>query len=370
MFVVQFFFVILCMAKKNLTEKPEKKGKSNASPLDNPKSLYRYRLIDECVCRGNMNFQQICDYVNDNLDAENFECVTGRTVHDDIKSMRRLGAPIKNQRGTETKDPDAKEHGNVGVYLYTDPEYRFYKSQLSVADFEKLRSAMSMLNKYRGLSDTTWLEDVITQLDFRFGLTPKSENVVSFDQNEKLKGIEHLAPLIDYARGHKAIKLTYRTYDGRQITATIHPYHLKQYNGRWFLFGLDNEYQTLSNFPLDRIESFKPVDILFKENTSYDFATYFNNVLGVTIPKQSVDPETIRLRFSPHRFPYVVTKPIHVSQTVVDEEKCEIQIKVFANNELFSKLLAFGPEMEIISPDSIREQFRQKVEEMNKLYNP
>ena len=63
---------------------------------------------------------------------------------------------------------------------------------------------------------------------------------------------------------------------------TIHPYYVKQYNGRWFLYGLNDERNEISNLALDRIQSYKMSEIPFKKNEQIDFSTYFDDVMGAT----------------------------------------------------------------------------------------
>ena len=80
--------------------------------------------------------------------------------------------------------------------------------------------------------------------------------------------------------------------------------------------------------------------------------------------------QTIRLKFDLKRFPYVVSKPIHSSQEVVDEDKGIIEISVRPNKELEALLFSFGPQVEILSPESYRQQFAEKIQENLKKYFP
>ena len=49
-----------------------------------------------------------------------------------------------------------------------------------------------MLGRFRGVTSNAWLEEVISNLEYRFGVKPNTENIVAFDQNELLKGLEFL----------------------------------------------------------------------------------------------------------------------------------------------------------------------------------
>lgn len=66
----------------------------------------------------------------------------------------------------------------------------------------------------------------------------------------------------------------------------INPYHLKQYNNRWFLFCFNEEYQTISNYPLDRIVSLEELNKEFEPST-INWMDYFEDIIGVTKPEEA-----------------------------------------------------------------------------------
>ena len=82
-----------------------------------------------------------------------------------------------------------------------------------------------------------------------------------------------------------------------------------------------------------------------------------------------IQKETILLKFDADRFPYVVSKPIHHSQTVFNQEECIIQIQVRPNNELYSRIFSFFPQVEVLQPTWLREDFQKKIAENLKKYS-
>ena len=79
--------------------------------------------------------------------------------------------------------------------------------------------------------------------------------------------------------------------------------------------------------------------------------------------KRGTQPERIVLRFSPRRFPYVVSKPLHPSQQIIIEEDCTIQLTVHPNPELRNLLFSYIPDIEILEPQWYREALKKKIEE-------
>lgn len=71
---------------------------------------------------------------------------------------------------------------------------------------------IEMLSKYRGVTSNAWLEDVISNLEFRFGVKSDRENLISFQRNSCLKGLEYLSTLIDATINHQPLEVSYTTH--------------------------------------------------------------------------------------------------------------------------------------------------------------
>ena len=234
-----------------------------------------------------------------------------------------------------------------------------------------LRSTIDILGRFRVVPTNAWLEDVISNLEFRFGVRPNPENVVSFEHNDLLKGTEFLGELIDSAMNHQPLNLLYRTFAGNERTTTIHPYHIKQFNGRWFLIGLQegSHGNYITNKALDRIVKFSRANVPFIPNTDIDFNTYFKDIVGVTLPEDHPTPDEVLLKFDESRFPYVVNKPIHPSQETADEHKHIIRLTVRPNKELEARIFSYGNQVEVLKPEWLRRQIAEKLQEIIKKYS-
>ena len=306
----------------------------------NKNAYLRYQILDQCFSNKyrKFSFDDLVNFVSEKLGYN----ISPRQIRDDIANLR-IGpyyAPIKATRFD----------GKKCFYRYTDSDFSIFKNELTTEEVTNLRSTIEMLNRYRGIPANAWLEEVISNLEYRFGVKANSENLISFEQNDMLKGLEHLSGLIDATINHQTIELSYQSYgkDKRQIL--VYPYYIKQYNGRWFLFGMNDAKKRIESYALDRIEE-------------YHFSIFFNDVIGVSVPyDDNVVTEEIVLRFSEKRFPYVVSKPIHHTQKVKDEP-CTISIKVKPNRELYQQIFSFIPDVEVIAPEWFRNEIREKIQE-------
>ena len=73
--------------------------------------------------------------------------------------------------------------------MYSDSSYNLFDNELSADELKKLRATIEMLGRYRGIPANAWLEEVISSLEIRFGVKPNSEKLISFAQNDMLKGV-------------------------------------------------------------------------------------------------------------------------------------------------------------------------------------
>ena len=329
----------------------------------NKNAQLRYQILDRCFSNFQKRYEidDLADEINEQL-LDIFGITVGiRQIREDIRYMRdrmTFNAPIVAY----------PYDGKKCYYRYSNRNYSIYNNALSVDDLNKLKSTIDILRRFRGSAANLWLEEVISNLEYRFGLKSNAEHLVSFEQNGQLKGIEHLADIIDATINHQTLETVYLTFKGKEILMTIHPYYVKQYNGRWFLCGLNNELGRISNLAHDRIQSYTKSDKPFKKNEQYDFSTYFDDVIGITIPNDDVKKETIGLCFSANRFPYVASKPIHKSQQVIDEANGIVEIQVRPTRELDQQLFSFIPDVEVLYPELYRQQIKEKIEENLKKY--
>jgi predicted DNA-binding transcriptional regulator YafY len=182
-----------------------------------------------------------------------------------------------------------------------------------------------------------------------------------------LKGISFFSELLQAILTKRVLKLRYTPYGKDTQTVNVYPYHLKQFNDRWYLIAQAIGYQSYAHYALDRIDSFEEIAIPYKD-AEVDFSEYFDDVIGVTVPDG--DAEDIVIKVTGKRFNYIRTKPLHLSQRIIEEAEgyAVISINVKVNNELESLILSFGDDMEVIAPASFRERIAGKIQAMNNKY--
>jgi len=312
----------------------------------------RYRILDRLLGDKHRKYTiyDLLEVVNDQLMDYTGKSVSLRTLQKDIEELgyRPYCAPIVS----------TKSEGRRKYIHYSDPDFSLYNNDLSVEELKTLQALIDTLGRFRGSSTHAWLEEMLSKLEFRFGIKSDSKRLIAFEENEQLHGLEHLSRLIDATLHQQTLAVDYAPYHGVERRCHVHPYFMRQYNSRWFLLGYNTLKERIETYALDRIQSLRPLEESFIPSERIDFASYFEHVVGVSVPYGEETPTEVQLRFTEKRYPYVRSKPLHPSQREI--EACTIAIKVIPTLELKQQILSFGADVEVIAPQKLREEIAEQ----------
>lgn len=327
----------------------------------NRHAVIRYHALDRCFSNWGRKY-----FIEDLIEACNnaiydftgkAEGIKRRQLFEDIKFMEsEAGYTIPLEKIIE---------GKKKYYRYIDKNFSINKRPLSQTEAEQLKDAIIMLNRFKGLPQFEWMEEVLTRLEDTFKLKANIDSVVAFEQNPYLKGIGHFTALFNSIINKQPLEIEYRASFGQSNNYILHPYFLKQYNNRWFLFGLSND--KIMNMAIDRINSFKTLNLPYIENKDIDFMEYFSDVVGVSVP-YNLPIETIILKIDIERYNYIESKPFHESQTeqklLSDDNFSIIKLQLILNYEFETLLLGFADSIEILQPLYLKERITNRAKKI------
>ncbi len=325
----------------------------------------RYTILDRCFSNFNRlyNYDDLLEEVNSVLYDLGTEGVKLRQLQYDIEHM-------KSDAGWAVELDESLKKGSKKAFRYNDKNFSISNHPLNVNDLEQLDTTLAILSRYKHRAEFSWLEELIPRMEQAFDLVTSGENgIVSYQENLELKGREYIGTLFNLIVKKKQIKIIYEPYGKPQLNVIVYPYHVKQYNNRWFLFCFNEEYQSISNYPLDRIISIEELSDSF-EPSNINWLDYFDDIIGVTKPVEG-KLEKIYLKFSKKRINYVLTKPLHGSQKLdkTDEEGRTIYIEVIPNNELYQLLLSFGADVLVVKPQFVKGEMYSRINNMFNNYS-
>ncbi len=174
-------------------------------------------------------------------------------------------------------------------------------------------------------------------------------------------------------RQNKVLHICYEKFGSDGYEMDVHPYALRNCQRRWYLLAYSPERQGLRTYAIDRMPCCTILKEKFKMPKDFDATEYYNECIGVFkgIKDEEKEPTYIRLKVSNRMSEYLQTLPLHHSQHLVEErEDCNIfRYYLLPTDELASRILAMGDEVEVIQPQMLRDKIKQKIQNMMGLYN-
>lgn len=250
----------------------------------------------------------------------------------------------------------------IKLYRYEDPGFSINKQPISEAETNTIKEALLVLSRFKGMPQFEWVNEIVPAIQDRLGFIGQNREVISFEANWDYEGLPNITPIFNAIVNQRVLKITYKDFKADEpYVLTFHPYYLKQYNSRWFAFGLNGENKNpYWNLALDRILSIVETQESY-HFTEINWEEYFDDIIGVT-RKQDAELVEVRLLYTPDQAPYIKTKPLHSSQRQLkeDENGLEVSIKVVPNYELERMLLSFGDTVQVLEPIFLRDQVETK----------
>ena len=317
----------------------------------NKNALIRYKTIDRCLSNRfrRWTLEDLVDECSMALrEMEGMtKGVSVRTVQSDIQMMRsdKLGynAPI--------------EVYDLKYYRYSDPDYTITGMPLSSNDVDVLQEAVDMLQQLQDFDQFGEMADVINRLQDKLSVTRQERSpIVHYDSVPDLRGLKLLSPLYDHIAHHRVLNVIYQSFNQRgPVEYVLHPYLLKEFRNRWFLFGCTEGDMRLFNLALDRIVGVTPAKgVPFRQNPDFDPEHFFDDLIGVSKNLKGSHPRRVKFWANREQSNYIKTKPLHTSQKILsenpDDGSCIFQIEVVINFEMYSVFMSYGAGVTILSP--------------------
>ncbi|MFI2741658.1 helix-turn-helix transcriptional regulator [Zhouia sp. PK063] len=333
----------------------------------NKKALIRYKTINNCLKNTykQWTLEDLIEACSQALfeyeDKESF--VSKRTIQLDIQMMRsdKLGynAPI--------------EVYHRKYYKYTDPEYSITNIPVTHNDLNVLHEAVDVLQHFKDFSLFNEMGDVLKRLeDVVYTTENNRKPIIHLDKNEHLKGLEFLDVIYKSINQKKAITIDYKSFKARKASSFVfHPFMLKEFNNRWFVVGKRTKNKPLLTLALDRIIATKIQDNVPYIDEDFNGDAYYKDVIGVTVNEGS-RPVPVVFKVDVYNAPYVLTKPLHNSQELVEHLKdgsMIFKIVVQQNFELERLLLGFGETLQVLQPKSLVKRIKSKLQAAYQNYN-
>ena len=275
-------------------------------------------------------------------------------------------------KGAEDKKYEDGKDRRTKTYCYREEHFSimpYLTSEMSDAEYKKLVSA---INKFKGVLSDQNFEEIKFAIQSRIEADyNKGGNCVEYEDNRRLKGREFRPIIYKAINEKKALWIEYTKFDGKVIEPfEFHPFLLKQYNDRWYVFGYNVSTKNFYyNIPLDRLSTTPQIMDKHVISCPTDYMTYFHNIVGVSKNHHKIEHIEVCIK-DINAWGRIITKPLPTQEIKVKFKKHEnygiITLDLIPNEELYTKILSWGKFIEVLSPQVVRDKLKEIIKSISK----
>ena len=335
----------------------------------NKNALFRIRILDRLLSESDgrrYTMNDLTRLCNERLKEDGKEMVGRRCIEKDIEFIESEFGKIKRER-----------FGKEKIISYANRTDGIFNQTISSSERKILQAISRTFGRMDGVEDF----ELFNQL--KDSSADQEQPIIIFEKNEELSNRDLLPTLLKLIESRAVVELQYHRIRDKQKRnkKKLHPQLLKQYRGRWFLFGITIDTKEVMCYSLDQIENIRALPDKF-ESTDIDWNDYFDDMIGVSKDKEAKLQEII-FWASDDECAYLEGKPIHHSQKRLGKNRSDelrrkyhipdktgkfFSIKCIDNFELRRELASKFGERIVLEPITVKNEIVESIEEMVRRY--
>lgn len=277
---------------------------------------------------------------------------------------------------------DNGKRGKGKAFMYIGESDDPLAAERHAVDQKRIEDYVAFCKASAGILPSSWFSSYFENTQLLLDTNREVESGASHIRSsleQNLTNID-LLPVFNKAITEKQVlRFSYQPFGQEPFELLFHPQFLKEYNGRWFVFGEANrEPYKAFNVALDRIVGeISPVaDIEYIPAEKGFYQEYFKNIIGVTHEKGAKVEQVIIRTKTEYQHGLLLTKPLHHSQKETlpfgeHDGKCygEVKLTIEPNRELQGRILLYGENLEVMQPLILRDQIKSIVKKQMNIYS-
>lgn len=200
---------------------------------------------------------------------------------------------------------------------------------------------------------------------------PSPAGWVSF-RMEPLRGEEHqvmdvFLRLQEARTRQETVRIHYFTASrGEWSQREVDPYHLRFYDGAWYVIAYCHWRGEVKMFALDRVSDLEPTGRRFELLEGFSIERFLADSFRIEVGT----PTDVAIAFGPEQARYVRGKQWHASQRLEDRPDggLVLRLRVGGLGEVKRWVLSFGAGAEVLEPEGLREEMRGEVDALRRRY--
>lgn len=271
---------------------------------------------------------------------------------------------------------DNGKNGKGKAYKYIGRDDDPLAEERKAIEQKRVEDYVAFCKASAGILPASWFSAYFENTQLLLDTHREDEGGMSYIRSsleQNLTNIDLLPVFYKAITNKQVLRFAYQRFGQEPFTLTFHPQFLKEYNGRWFVFGeADREPYQAYNVPLDRIigEINEVDDVEYIPAPQGFYQEFFDNIIGVTHEKGAKVEEVIIRTKSEYQHGLLLTKPLHHSQKETvpygeyeDGIYGEVTLMIEPNRELQGRILMYGDGLEVVSPLPMREKMKNIIKD-------
>ena len=286
-------------------------------------------LISTIYDAGKISFENIASKWDDAYINDLHQPLKLRTFHNHRNAiLMQFGVAIECQRGSNLyyiENPNILKKDSINQWLLDS------------------FAVSNLLMDNRTISDRIMLEDV-----------PSGRNYLEF--------------ILKAIRENRQIVIDYEDFFGNIVQELkVNPYFIRLFKRRWYVMALVTSGNEIRRFGLDRINRIEILESKFKYPKDLSPQVYNTDYYGVF---HDAEPLTIQLKAYKEKPNYLRSLPLHHSQREIESnaEYTIFEYKIAPTYDFIQEILSHGNQLEVLSPDTFRQQIKVIIQEMHNFY--
>jgi hypothetical protein len=263
-----------------------------------------------------------------------------------------------------------------GLYFYSDKTFSIERPPLQVDEMESLAIAMDLIRQIKGMPPVV---KALEHLLMRAGIDHTIPSIVQLENNALVSGMDKIPVLFRSIQNKKVLTIHYQPFmQEKPVQITFHPYLLKAWRNRWYVFGCASDWIETSgqekdtqewlyqygfhlrsdniwNLGLDRITAVEEApEVQYQSTPEFDPHSWFDDIIGVTKPMDG-QVQDIQVEADLIASFYLESKPLHASQRLLfrDDQQAVFGLRLIPNYEFMHEIMAYGRFVRVIAPETV-----------------
>ena len=177
-------------------------------------------------------------------------------------------------------------------------------------------------------------------------------------------GNRFLTQVISAMQQNKILRMQYHSFEMKAPREfEIMPYCLRCFKQRWYIIAQREGNKEPHFYSLDRVVTMEVTEQTFQLPKDFSAKDFLYNYYGVMHDKKA---ELVQIRVTSSYAPYLRSLPLHHSQREIEktDDYAVFQYYIAPTNDFMSELRSILPQITVLTPQWLREQFREEAKQV------